>query len=174
VLLVSAATVGLWCANGALADVFGEMGVIAVLPMVAFFGFGVLGKARASARPAPSPLRGTSGVAAAARVQLCICLQLCAGHLCDPVLRLATCALHMHNMGLQWQAATSALHAPRPSGPVTSQVVRLRLAMALRPGVTLGRRAALPESSGAQNASELPYTLNLPQTHPIPCWGRTP
>lgn len=46
VLLVSVATVGLWCANGALADVFGEMGIIAVLPMVAFFGFGVLGKAR--------------------------------------------------------------------------------------------------------------------------------
>lgn len=45
VLLVSVATVGLWCANGALADVFGEMGIIAVLPMVAFFGFGVLGKA---------------------------------------------------------------------------------------------------------------------------------
>ena len=46
VLLVSVATVGLWCANGALADVFGDMGIIAVLPMVAFFGFGVLGKAR--------------------------------------------------------------------------------------------------------------------------------
>ena len=44
-LLVSVATVGLWCANGALADVLGEMGIIAVLPMVAFFGFGVLGKA---------------------------------------------------------------------------------------------------------------------------------
>ena len=42
---MSVATVGLWCANGALADVFGEMGIIAVLPMVAFFGFGVLGKA---------------------------------------------------------------------------------------------------------------------------------
>ena len=46
VLLVSIATVGLWCANGALTDVFGEMGIIAILPMVAFFGFGVLGKAR--------------------------------------------------------------------------------------------------------------------------------
>lgn len=46
VLAVSVATVGLWCANGALADVFGEMGIIAVLPMVALFGFGVLGKAR--------------------------------------------------------------------------------------------------------------------------------
>ena len=45
-LLVSIATVGLWCANGALTDVFGEMGIIAILPMVAFFGFGVLGKAR--------------------------------------------------------------------------------------------------------------------------------
>ncbi|KAJ9505749.1 hypothetical protein QJQ45_029250 [Haematococcus lacustris] len=44
VIFVSLATVGLWCGNVALQKYTGEMGVVAVLPMVAFFGFGVLNK----------------------------------------------------------------------------------------------------------------------------------
>lgn len=44
VVVVSVVTVGLWCANGYLAPVFGEMGVIAIIPLVAFFGTGVLNK----------------------------------------------------------------------------------------------------------------------------------
>jgi di/tricarboxylate transporter len=34
--------VGLWCFNSFLASYTGEMGVLAIVPMVAFFGFGVL------------------------------------------------------------------------------------------------------------------------------------
>jgi len=44
VIVVSLATVGLWCANSVLQDITGEMGVLAVLPLVAFFGSGVLSK----------------------------------------------------------------------------------------------------------------------------------
>lgn len=44
VVAVSVATVCLWCANGALAPLVGEMGVVALLPLVAFFGTGVLTK----------------------------------------------------------------------------------------------------------------------------------
>ncbi|KAF5832470.1 Sodium/sulfate symporter [Dunaliella salina] len=44
VILVSIVTVGLWCANTFLQHIVGNMGVVAVLPMVAFFGFGVLSK----------------------------------------------------------------------------------------------------------------------------------
>eukprot|EP00884_Botryococcus_braunii_P009003 jgi/Botrbrau1/18103/Bobra.0687s0005.1 len=34
VVVVSIATVGLWCANGYLSPIFGEMGVIAIIPLV--------------------------------------------------------------------------------------------------------------------------------------------
>ncbi|KAI8465297.1 MAG: low-affinity phosphate transporter [Monoraphidium minutum] len=44
VVVVSLATVALWCCNNLLAHVTGEMGVLAILPLVAFFGFGVLSK----------------------------------------------------------------------------------------------------------------------------------
>ena len=44
VVAVSAATVALWCANATLTPVLGGMGVTALLPLVAFFGTGVLTK----------------------------------------------------------------------------------------------------------------------------------
>ena len=44
VVAVALATVALWCANGALAPYLGQMGIVAILPMVAFFGFGILSK----------------------------------------------------------------------------------------------------------------------------------
>ncbi|GBF95096.1 low-affinity phosphate transporter [Raphidocelis subcapitata] len=44
VVVVSLATVALWCCNSLVAGVTGEMGVLAILPLVAFFGFGVLSK----------------------------------------------------------------------------------------------------------------------------------
>lgn len=44
VVVVSLATVALWCCNNLMAQYTGEMGVLAILPLVAFFGFGVLSK----------------------------------------------------------------------------------------------------------------------------------
>ena len=44
VIAISLLTVGLWCANSYLQRWTGEMGIIAILPLVAFFGFGILGK----------------------------------------------------------------------------------------------------------------------------------
>lgn len=44
VMFVSVATVGLWCANTTLERYTGEMGTLAIIPLVAFFGTGVLGK----------------------------------------------------------------------------------------------------------------------------------
>lgn len=44
VTAVSVATIALWCASHQLDDVFGDMGVIAIIPMVLFFGLGVLTK----------------------------------------------------------------------------------------------------------------------------------
>lgn len=44
VMFISVLTVGLWCANTKLEHWTGEMGTLAILPMVAFFGTGVLGK----------------------------------------------------------------------------------------------------------------------------------
>jgi di/tricarboxylate transporter len=44
VIAVAIATVGLWCANTALSRYLGQMGIVAILPMVAFFGFGILNK----------------------------------------------------------------------------------------------------------------------------------
>ncbi|OAA55911.1 SPX domain-containing protein [Niveomyces insectorum RCEF 264] len=44
VTLVTVATIALWCASHQLEQVFGDMGVVAVLPLVLFFGVGVLSK----------------------------------------------------------------------------------------------------------------------------------
>ena len=44
VVLVSLATVVLWCCNSFIKEFTGEMGVLAIIPMVAFFGTGVLSK----------------------------------------------------------------------------------------------------------------------------------
>ena len=42
--LTTIVTIALWCVSHQLEDVFGDMGVIAILPMVLFFGTGVLTK----------------------------------------------------------------------------------------------------------------------------------
>lgn len=41
---VTVATIALWCASHQLEDVFGDMGVIALIPIVLFFGVGILTK----------------------------------------------------------------------------------------------------------------------------------
>ncbi|KAI5457285.1 SPX domain-containing protein [Mariannaea sp. PMI_226] len=42
VSIVTVATIALWCASHQLEDVFGDMGVIAIIPIVLFFGIGIL------------------------------------------------------------------------------------------------------------------------------------
>ncbi|KAF2090036.1 SPX-domain-containing protein [Saccharata proteae CBS 121410] len=42
--LVTLATIGLWCASHQLEEIFGDMGVIAIIPIVLFFGTGILTK----------------------------------------------------------------------------------------------------------------------------------
>lgn len=42
--LVTLLTIGLWCASHQLEHIFGDMGVIAIIPMVLFFGTGILTK----------------------------------------------------------------------------------------------------------------------------------
>lgn len=42
VIVVSVITVLLWCFNTFLSTFTGEMGILAIIPLVAFFGFGVL------------------------------------------------------------------------------------------------------------------------------------
>jgi phosphate transporter len=44
VSIVTLATIGLWCASHQLENVFGDMGVIAIIPIVLFFGVGILTK----------------------------------------------------------------------------------------------------------------------------------
>ncbi|KAL2132815.1 hypothetical protein VTI74DRAFT_3247 [Chaetomium olivicolor] len=44
VSVVTLATIGLWCASHSLENVFGDMGVIAIIPIVLFFGVGILTK----------------------------------------------------------------------------------------------------------------------------------
>jgi phosphate transporter len=44
ITIVSLATIGLWCFSHQIESVFGDMGVIAVIPLVVFFGSGVLTK----------------------------------------------------------------------------------------------------------------------------------
>jgi len=44
VSVVTIATIGLWCASHQLESVFGDMGVIAIIPIVLFFGIGILTK----------------------------------------------------------------------------------------------------------------------------------
>ncbi|KAK4040461.1 SPX domain-containing protein [Parachaetomium inaequale] len=41
---VTVATIALWCASHSLESVFGDMGVIAIIPIVLFFGVGILTK----------------------------------------------------------------------------------------------------------------------------------
>lgn len=45
VMVISLGTVALWCANSALDKYLGQMGIVAIIPMVFFFGFGLLNKA---------------------------------------------------------------------------------------------------------------------------------
>ncbi|KAI1840140.1 hypothetical protein JX266_013659 [Neoarthrinium moseri] len=44
VSVICVATIGLWCASHQLESTFGDMGVIAILPIVIFFGIGILTK----------------------------------------------------------------------------------------------------------------------------------
>ncbi|KAH3041166.1 hypothetical protein KXW01_002200 [Aspergillus fumigatus] len=44
VTIVTLSTIGLWCVSHQLEHVFGDMGVIAIIPMVLFFGTGILNK----------------------------------------------------------------------------------------------------------------------------------
>lgn len=44
VSIVSLVTIALWCASHQLENVFGDMGVIAIIPIVLFFGIGILTK----------------------------------------------------------------------------------------------------------------------------------
>lgn len=44
VSLVTVATIALWCGSHQLEGVFGDMGVIAIIPIVLFFGIGILTK----------------------------------------------------------------------------------------------------------------------------------
>jgi di/tricarboxylate transporter len=44
VIFVSISTIILWCAESSLEGVVGDMGVIAILPIIAFFGTGILTK----------------------------------------------------------------------------------------------------------------------------------
>lgn len=48
VCAVSLVTIMLWCFSHSLEDTFGDMGVIAILPLVAFYGTGLLRKVRLS------------------------------------------------------------------------------------------------------------------------------
>lgn len=50
VCAVSITTIVLWCFSHSMEHVFGDMGVIAILPLVAFYGTGALRKVRASPR----------------------------------------------------------------------------------------------------------------------------
>ena len=45
IIVVSLVSVLLWCLNSILERWLGQMGIIAILPMVAFYGFGILNKA---------------------------------------------------------------------------------------------------------------------------------
>ena len=44
VVVVSLATVGLWCGNTALRGVVGDQGIVAIFPLAVFFGAGILTK----------------------------------------------------------------------------------------------------------------------------------
>jgi di/tricarboxylate transporter len=44
VSVVTLVTIGLWCAGNKLEPIFGDMGIIAIIPIVIFFGTGVLTK----------------------------------------------------------------------------------------------------------------------------------
>lgn len=44
ITIVTVVTIGLWCASHQLEHVFGDMGVIAIIPIVLFFGTGILTK----------------------------------------------------------------------------------------------------------------------------------
>lgn len=44
IIVVTLATIVLWCVSHQLEDVFGDMGIIAIIPLVLFFGTGILTK----------------------------------------------------------------------------------------------------------------------------------
>jgi phosphate transporter len=44
VLVVSALTIALWCAEKSIEGSVGDMGIIAIIPLLAFFGTGILSK----------------------------------------------------------------------------------------------------------------------------------
>ncbi|KAL6232319.1 SPX domain-containing protein [Aspergillus navahoensis] len=44
ITIVTLTTIGLWCASHQLEHIFGDMGVIAIIPIVLFFGTGILNK----------------------------------------------------------------------------------------------------------------------------------
>ena len=73
VVVVSVTTVGLWCFNSKLQGITGEMGVIAILPLVAFFGFGILGKVRLSSAAQDSLCAMYLEVWLCAHLLLCSC-----------------------------------------------------------------------------------------------------
>lgn len=47
VLVVSGVTIMLWCAEKSIESTIGDMGIIAIIPLLAFFGTGILSKVSA-------------------------------------------------------------------------------------------------------------------------------
>ena len=74
VIFTALGTVALWCANSALDKYVGQMGIVAIIPMVFYFGFGLLNKA------SPPTLPGRRMLIARRRPLHCNILQCM--HLC--------------------------------------------------------------------------------------------
>ena len=56
-IFIALGTVALWCANSALDKYVGQMGIVAIIPMVFYFGFGLLNKASPPCLPGrPMPV----------------------------------------------------------------------------------------------------------------------
>jgi phosphate transporter len=46
VLFIALVTIALWCAEKSMEQWIGDMGIIAIIPIIAFFGTGILSKVR--------------------------------------------------------------------------------------------------------------------------------
>ena len=95
VIFIALATVGLWCANSALDQYVGQMGIVAIIPMVFFFGFGLLNKASPLLSPMQLLLQATFGNS----VTSCIYLSREQACKCYPL----TCRLPQHLQGREWR-----------------------------------------------------------------------
>ncbi|KAI2622257.1 SPX domain-containing protein [Xylaria nigripes] len=110
VSIICVATIGLWCASHALESTFGHMGVIAIFPIVIFFGLGILTKEDFNNFPWTIIILAAGGLSLGKAVESSGLLHTMAGEISEQVHKLDLYVILLIFSGLALVIATFISH----------------------------------------------------------------